>query len=51
MPDPTFKVLVTGSSGLIGGVVMRTLGDKYTFSGLIACRRQTHQISRPGWPM
>lgn len=34
MPDPTLKVLVTGSSGLIGGVVIRTLGDKYTFSGL-----------------
>lgn len=34
MPDPTFKVLVTGSSGLIGGVVIRTLGDKYAFSGL-----------------
>jgi len=34
VPDPTLKVLVTGSSGLIGGVVIRTLGDKYTFSGL-----------------
>ena len=34
MPDPILKVLVTGSSGLIGGVVIRTLGDKYTFSGL-----------------
>ena len=34
MPEATFKVLVTGSSGLIGGVVIRTLGDKYTFSGL-----------------
>jgi nucleoside-diphosphate-sugar epimerase len=28
------KVLVTGSSGLSGGVVIRTLGDKYIFSGL-----------------
>jgi nucleoside-diphosphate-sugar epimerase len=27
-------VLVTGSSGLIGGVVIRTLGDRYTFTGL-----------------
>jgi NAD+ dependent glucose-6-phosphate dehydrogenase len=34
MPDPILKVLVTGSSGLIGGVVIRTLGDTYTFSGL-----------------
>ena len=34
MHDPMLKVLVTGSSGLIGGVVIRTLGDKYTFSGL-----------------
>jgi len=34
MPDAALHVLVTGSSGLIGGVVIRTLGDKYTFSGL-----------------
>src|SRR5215472_2623221 len=34
MPDAALQVLVTGSSGLIGGVVIRTLGDKYTFSGL-----------------
>src|SRR5215472_11411168 len=34
MPDAALQVLVTGSSGLIGGVVVRTLGDKYTFSGL-----------------
>jgi len=34
VPDPALKVLVTGSSGLIGGVVIRTLGDQYTFSGL-----------------
>lgn len=34
MSQPSFKVLVTGSSGLIGAVVIRTLGDKYTFTGL-----------------
>ena len=34
MPDAPLQVLVTGSCGLIGGVVIRTLGDKYTFSGL-----------------
>jgi nucleoside-diphosphate-sugar epimerase len=28
------KVLVTGASGLIGGLVVRNLSDKYTFSGL-----------------
>jgi len=28
------RVLVTGSSGLIGGVLTRTLGDKYALSGL-----------------
>ncbi len=28
------RVLVMGSSGLIGGVVTRTLGDKYALSGL-----------------
>jgi nucleoside-diphosphate-sugar epimerase len=28
------KVLVTGASGLIGGLVVRHLGDKYEFSGL-----------------
>jgi NAD+ dependent glucose-6-phosphate dehydrogenase len=34
MPTPSLHVLVTGSSGLIGGVVIRTLGDRYTFTGL-----------------
>ncbi len=28
------KVLVTGASGLIGGLVINNLGDKYDFSGL-----------------
>ena len=28
------KVLITGASGLIGGLVWRNLGDKYEFSGL-----------------
>ena len=28
------KVLVTGASGLIGGIVLDKLGDKYDFSGL-----------------
>lgn len=28
------RVLVTGASGLIGGLVVRQLGDKYRFSGL-----------------
>jgi len=30
----TLRVLVTGSGGLIGGVLTRTLGDKYALSGL-----------------
>jgi nucleoside-diphosphate-sugar epimerase len=34
MPNTRKNVLVTGSSGLIGGVVIRTLGDKYAFTGL-----------------
>jgi NAD+ dependent glucose-6-phosphate dehydrogenase len=33
MPDKPL-VLVTGSSGLIGGVVIRTLSEKFEFSGL-----------------
>ena len=28
------KVLITGASGIIGGLVWRNLGDKYEFSGL-----------------
>ncbi|MBI4305895.1 MAG: NAD(P)-dependent oxidoreductase [Chloroflexi bacterium] len=32
-------VLITGSSGLIGGVLIRHLGDKYRFSGLDRERR------------
>ena len=28
------KVLITGASGLIGGLVLRDLGDRYDFSGL-----------------
>jgi nucleoside-diphosphate-sugar epimerase len=28
------KVLVTGASGLIGGILLRSLGSKYAFSGL-----------------
>ena len=35
------KVLVTGSSGLIGGVVIRTLRDRYEFYGLDAIRSDT----------
>ena len=34
MPATRKNVLVTGSGGLIGGVVIRTLGDKYAFTGL-----------------
>ena len=34
MPQSPSTVLVTGSSGLIGGVVIRTLRQHYTFSGL-----------------
>ena len=33
-PDNRPKVLVTGASGLIGGLTVRTLADKYNFSGL-----------------
>ena len=28
------KVLITGASGLVGGLVIRDLSDKYEFSGL-----------------
>ncbi|MCB0124540.1 MAG: NAD(P)-dependent oxidoreductase, partial [Caldilineaceae bacterium] len=28
------KVLITGASGLIGGLALRNLGDKYAFSAL-----------------
>jgi hypothetical protein len=28
------KVLITGASGLIAGLVLKHLGDKYEFSGL-----------------
>src|SRR5918994_3958075 len=28
------KVLITGASGLVGGLVLRHLGDRYDFSGL-----------------
>lgn len=38
MPEARKNVLVTGSSGLIGGVVIRTLGEKYTFHGLDRAR-------------
>ncbi|MEX2376729.1 MAG: NAD(P)-dependent oxidoreductase [Dehalococcoidia bacterium] len=34
MPGEIKNVLVTGSSGLIGSMLIRSLGDKYTFSGL-----------------
>jgi nucleoside-diphosphate-sugar epimerase len=37
------KVLVTGASGLIGGLVLRGLGDRYEFSGL-----SRHEV--PGIP-
>jgi nucleoside-diphosphate-sugar epimerase len=33
-PNRRPKVLVTGASGLIGGLVVRNLADKYEFSGL-----------------
>ena len=38
MPDKQLRVLVTGSSGLIGRVVVQTLGEKYMFSGLDRAR-------------
>ena len=31
---PNKKVLITGASGLIGGLVLDGLSDKYEFSGL-----------------
>ena len=34
MSGRKLKVLVTGSSGLIGGILARTLSDKYAQSGL-----------------
>ena len=34
MEDAKKRVLVTGASGLIGGLVWRNLGDKYEFSAL-----------------
>jgi nucleoside-diphosphate-sugar epimerase len=34
MADDKPKVLITGASGLIGGLTWRNLGDKYEFSGL-----------------
>ena len=34
MTEAKKKVLITGASGTIGGLVWRNLGDKYDFSGL-----------------
>ena len=34
MTTPKKKVLVTGASGLIGGLVLKNLGHKYEFSAL-----------------
>ena len=40
------KVLITGASGLIGGLTIRDLGHKYAFSGL--SRRAAHLPCRQG---
>ena len=34
MTDSRTRVLITGASGLIGGLVLKNLGDKYEFSAL-----------------
>ena len=34
MTTPKKKVLITGASGLIGGLVLKGPGDKYEFSAL-----------------
>ncbi|MSQ09093.1 MAG: NAD(P)-dependent oxidoreductase [Dehalococcoidia bacterium] len=39
MPLPAQKVLVTGSSGLIGSMLIRSLADRYGFSGLDLARK------------
>ena len=46
------KVLVTGASGLLGGLAIRNLSDKYEFSGLSRSRTadfaHTKSPPRPG---